>query len=199
MKNHIWLIKPIKKVLKITGIIMTIFIATLLSLHFIPVNSYSESTEAEFYLMDNGQHIDIILYEDSVYKAYGWGSKIFFTEVDNFEDLTIKTAIQSLFTEPASLMRVLEYKTVNPRWYRVNCSNEQYDIIRNYIHNSYYHNLKYNDEFYHAKGNYNALNTCNTWVNTGLKKAGLKAVMYTLTSSPISKLYEESYTSRSSN
>jgi len=191
MMQFKWLLKLTKKLLNITGIIVTIFFTILFSLHLIPVNSESDSREAEFYLMDNGQHIDIILYEDSVYQAYGWGSKIFFTEVNNFEDLTVKTAIQSLFTEPASLMRVIKYKSFRSNWYKVNCTNEQFIIMQDYIHNSYYENLKYNDQFYYAKGKYNALNTCNTWVNKGLKEAGLKAVVYTLISSPISGLYEK--------
>lgn len=179
----------LKKSLLFCSIIIAAFLSVIFSLHYIPVNSYSDSTEAEFYLMDNGQHIDIIFYEDSIYKAYGWGSKIFFTKVQEFEDLTIKTTVQSLFTEPASLMRVIEYRRRSSSWLKVNCTTAQYQILRQYVRDSYY-DEKYNYRFHYAKGNYNALNTCNTWVNNGLKIAGLKAVVYALTSKPISRLYE---------
>lgn len=182
--------KALKTMFKLMTIIILLFVVVIYVMHKVEINNYSASTEAEFYLIDNGHHIDIVLYEDSMYNAYGWGSKIFFTEVNDFDDLTFETTIQSLFTEPQSLMRVLHYKRLNPNWYTVSCTKEQYASLKHYINNSYYHNIRYNEDFYYAKGNYNALNTCNTWVNKGLSQAGLKALLYTLTSEPIAKLYK---------
>ncbi len=43
--------------------------------------------------------------------------------------------------------------------------------------------------YYNGKDNYRWYYTCNTWVNDGLKKAGLKAPLYTLTSESITKFY----------
>lgn len=36
-----------------------------------------------------------------------------------------------------------------------------------------------NDSFYEAKGTYQLFFTCNTWVNSALKNAGLKACLWT--------------------
>ncbi len=192
--------KYLKKLLKILYItIGSIAIISLIIIipHYISINSHSSSTEAEFYLSNNGRHVDIILYEEGCYKAYGWGSKIFFTEVETWNDLTYGIALKALFTKPESLMRVIDYHKLDPNWIKVNCSKAQYLIIKEEINNSFFKDKEYNSvlensylKFYKAKGNYNALNTCNTWVNRTLSKAKLKCVLYTLTSDAITDLYE---------
>lgn len=195
-------LKKLLKVLYITvGLIIVISLAMIIP-HYIPLNSHSSSTEAEFYLKDNGKHIDIILHNGNHYKAYGWGSKIFFTEVETWDDLTYGVAFQALFIKPESLMRVKDYYRVNSNCVKVNCSKKQYNIIKKEIDDKfsidYYNNdhieynskLKYNHtKFYEAEGQYNVLNTCNTWVNNTLDKAGLKCVLYSLTSDAIMDLY----------
>ena len=196
-------LKKLLKILYITVGLITIISLIIIIPHYISINSHSSSTEAEFYLSDNGNHIDIILYEEGRYKAYGWGSKIFFTEVETWDDLTYGIAFKALFTKPESLMRVKDYYNVNSKWIKVNCSKKQYDIVKKEIDDKfsidYYNNdrieynskLKYmNTKFYKAKGSYNALNTCNTWVNRTLDKAELKCVLYSLTSGAIIDLYE---------
>ena len=35
------------------------------------------------------------------------------------------------------------------------------------------------DDFYKAKGSFSFYKTCNSWVNTGFKKSGLKACLWT--------------------
>ncbi|MFM7854609.1 MAG: DUF2459 domain-containing protein [Flammeovirgaceae bacterium] len=48
-----------------------------------------------------------------------------------------------------------------------------------------------NDSFYEAKGTYNLFFTCNTWVNEGLKKAGLKACLWTPFDSGLLRKYDQ--------
>ena len=192
-------LKKLLKILYITVGLITIISLVIIIPHYISINSHSSSTEAEFYLSDNGRHIDIVLYEEGRYKAYGWGSKIFFTEVETWDDLTCGIAFKALFIKPESLMRVIDSYNINKNWVKVNCSKEQYLIVKEEINNSFFNDkefnsnpiLKYNNtKFYKAKGSYNALNTCNTWVNNILDKAELKCVLYTLTSGAIIDLYE---------
>lgn len=163
--------------------------------HYITVGKYNKDGSEKIYLHDNGMHIDIIIpSEDGSFIAYGWGSKIFFMEIPSWDDLTFSTGFKALFTKPASCMRVTKYSTWYPEWKEVKLSKEQllkvkseidikftYDDIGNRIH------IK--DGFYEAEGNYNALNTCNTWANEVLKSAGLRAKLYTLKSESLSKLY----------
>lgn len=35
------------------------------------------------------------------------------------------------------------------------------------------------DRFYEANGYYNGFNTCNTWINTGLKQSNVHACLWT--------------------
>jgi uncharacterized protein (TIGR02117 family) len=192
--------KYLKKLLKILCVIVgliTIISLIIIIPHYIPINSHSSSTEAEFYLSDNGKHLDIVLYEEGSYKSYGWGSKIFFTEVETWDDLTYSIAFKALFTEPESLMRVINYQRIKPNWIKVNCSKEQYLIVKEEINRSFFKDKEQNAilsnshiKFYKASGSYNALNTCNTWVNNVLDKAKLKCVLYSLTSGAIVELYK---------
>ena len=47
-----------------------------------------------------------------------------------------------------------------------------------------------NDAFYDAKGRYSFLNTCNTWINDGLKVAGQEAALWTPTDFGIFQHYD---------
>jgi len=192
-------LKKLLKILYITVGLITIISLVIIIPHYISINSHSSSTETEFYLSDNGKHLDIILYEEGRYKAYGWGSKIFFTEVKTWDDLTYEIAFKALFTEPESLMRIIDSYNINENWIKVNCSKKQYLIVKEEINNSFLNDKEFNPnpiskynntKFYKAKGSYNALHTCNTWVNNILNKAELKCVLYSLTSGAIMDLYE---------
>lgn len=46
-----------------------------------------------------------------------------------------------------------------------------------------------NDAFYDAKGRYSFMNSCNTWVNDGLKSARQKAALWTATDTGIFQHY----------
>jgi len=191
------LLKRLLKALYITVGLIVIISLTIVIPHYIPLNSHSSSTEAEFYLSNNGDHIDIILYEEGRYNAYGWGSKIFFTEVNTWDDLTFSIGFKALFTEPESLMRIIDFHNINQNWIKVNCSKKQYLIVKKEINNSFFITEEFNVKssyknikFYKAKGSYNALHTCNTWVNNILDKAELKCCAYSLTSNAITDLYE---------
>jgi len=181
--------KAIKDILKICAVSSLVFILIMFAAHYIPTGSYSKSSEREFYLSDNGAHVDIVLREDGVFKLYGWGSKVFFTEVDTFDSLTIGKLYKTLITDPSTLVRVQKtfyFDSFN--WKTVKCSEKQYQIIKKHIDESHY-NSEYAPNYYYGKDNYRWYYTCNTWVNNGLKKAGLKAPLYTLTSESITKFY----------
>lgn len=196
--------KYLKKAVQIFLIIIcgvSLMALVITSLHYIPQNSHSSSQEAEFYLANNGSHIDIIFSENGKYKAYGWGSKVFFTEVETWDDLTYPIAFQALFTKPESLMRIVEYSYINDDWIKVKCSKEQFIAVKKMVHKSFkYENgdyieyispIKYrNTKFYEANGKYHAFKTCNTWVNKILYDADLRCCMYTLTSDAITDLYK---------
>lgn len=129
----------------------------------------------------------------SNYVSFGWGDLQFYTTTPRWEDLTLEIAFKSLFTKtPAAvhttfLQRIREGEDIR----RVIIDSIQYRKLSTYISNSFEFDslgntrpvpdLHYNntDVFYHAKGSLNLFKTCNTWVNTGLKEAGMKACLWT--------------------
>ena len=66
---------------------------------------------------------------------------------------------------------------------RIRITPEQYENLCDFVRNSFEQNeekkLQFlhldgyaeNDFFFDAKGQYHAFNTCNTWINKGLKKS----------------------------
>jgi uncharacterized protein (TIGR02117 family) len=82
--------------------------------------------------------------------------------------------------------------TENESCKKILISISQYERLIKYINESFQHddaghiikivtnaNYGYNDAFYEAKGSYSMFHTCNTWSNTGLKKCGQKACLWT--------------------
>lgn len=131
--------------------------------------------------------------KSSNYVSFGWGDLQFYRTTPEWEDLTPETAFKSLFTKtPAAvhttfLQRITEGEDIR----RVTIDSIQYRKLSAYIVNTFEYDslgntrpvsgLHYNDNdvFYQATGSLNLFKTCNTWVNTGLKKSGLKACLWT--------------------
>ncbi len=182
----------------------------------IPVNSDPkiDNPDIEIYLISNGLHIDIAVpfqtkfydwsqivepqhslsnIETSNYVSFGWGDLEFYRTTPQWEDLTLKTAVRSLFTQtPAAVHTTFMQKVERGEDIRrIKVDSNQYRKLAHYIVNTFKNDplgnampvpdLHYNknDVFYHAKGSLNLFKTCNTWVNSGLKKAGLKACLWT--------------------
>jgi hypothetical protein len=189
--------KIIKKIIKYVLILLagiSVVGIIIFGMHFIPCGELNTDGDREIYLSDNGIHVDIVIPENGKYNAYGWGSKIFFMEVPTWDDLTFTVGFQALFTKPESVIRVTTYNYVAKSWTKVKCSEKQYQQIKKEIESSFKHKNNYRinvrDNFYQAVGSYWALNTCNTWVNSVLKKAGLRSCLFTLTSSSIIDKYK---------
>jgi len=189
--------KIIKKTLKyllilIAGISVVGLI--IFGMHFIPCGELNTEGDREIYLSDNGVHVDIIIPEHGQYKAYGWGSKIFFMEVPEWSDLTFSVGFKALFTEPESVIRVTSYDYLDDSWVKVKCSEKQFQQVKEEIESSFKHKnnqrINVKDNFYQSIGSYWALNTCNTWANSVLKKAGLRSCLFTLTSGSIIDKYK---------
>lgn len=189
-----------KKVLKILGIgllALNIIMFSIGLAQYVSTGQHSSGEEI-IYLSDNGTHVDIVIPGTYQYYVYGWGSKVFFMEVPEWRDLTVTTAMQALFFKPASAMRVIKTKEKGPYWVPVKVTADQLDIIkaeiadtfeRPYGRRVWVKSTLYAD-YFEAKGCYNIAHTCNSWVISVLKKAGLKAPLYGITSNSIMRYYE---------
>lgn len=126
------------------------------------------------------------------YVSFGWGDKGFYLETPRWRDLKFSTAFKALFWLSSAAMHVTFYDKIseNEKCIKVSVSKEAYQKLVTYIEEGFqtkagkplliegasYGN---NDIFYEAQGTYNLFFTCNTWTNSGLKAAGLKACMWT--------------------
>ena len=139
------------------------------------------------------------------YLAMGWGDKGFYLETPTWADLKFSVAFKAAFALSTTAIHATFYKTMteNESCRKILLSKEQYANLINYITNSLQHdsaghainiitkaNYGNNDAFYEAKGSYSMFHTCNTWANTGLKKAGQKACLGTPSDKGIFNLYK---------
>ncbi|NJY63927.1 TIGR02117 family protein [Salinimicrobium sp. CDJ15-81-2] len=127
------------------------------------------------------------------YISFGWGDLEFYQKTPDWDDLTFPTAVRAVFLPTPSAMHV-EFESA-PRLLQptvpIRVSREEYKTLVEYVKWSFQRDfsgkvkpvpdLHYNrnDAFFHAKRSLNSFYTCNTWVNNGLKKAGLPACLWT--------------------
>lgn len=130
---------------------------------------------------------------DYDYISFGWGDLQFYRDTPQWSDLTASTAINALFLETPSALNVEYYRgpiITNDQTVAVDLTTEQYELLSSYIEESFIidgghplhvEGLHYNnkDAFYRAKRHMNIFYTCNTWTNNGLKKADLRACLWT--------------------
>jgi uncharacterized protein (TIGR02117 family) len=128
------------------------------------------------------------------YIAMGWGDKGFYLETPEWSDLKFGVAFKAAFALGRTAIHATFYDTLkqNEACKKIEISHAQYIRLIKYINESLQHdpsghimnivtNANYgdNDAFYEAKGSYSMLHTCNTWANTGLKRCGQRACLWT--------------------
>jgi len=125
--------------------------------------------------------------------SFGWGDRNFYKHTPEWSDLTFGTAFTALMQNSPSAMHVDFYTSVNTGKLckKIRVSSEQYLVIVQFVDAAFQRDengrfieisdLHYtqNDVFYEATGSYHLFYTCNTWTNQCLKKAGLKASLWT--------------------
>jgi len=122
---------------------------------------------------------------DAPHVAIGWGDKGFYLHTPTWAELKLSTALNALFVPSDCCVHVqFTYASYYPKRKAVKISRDQYRQLVQYILGSLtdrdepakiggYHYGR-TDAFYEAKGNYHALNTCNSWVGRGLKQIGVR-------------------------
>lgn len=127
------------------------------------------------------------------YISFGWGDLDFYQNTPEWDDLQFPTAMKAVFLPTPSAMHV-EYMPA-PRLFqptiKLEISKAQYEALVNYVLNSFDRDaagavvqvqdlhFNQNDAFYHANRSLHFFYTCNTWINEGLKKANLRACLWT--------------------
>ena len=127
------------------------------------------------------------------YISFGWGDLEFYRNTPEWNDLTFPTAMQAVFLPTPSAMHI-EFEPV-PRFDQptvpIKITHNEYRTLVEYVQWSFQKDfsgnvkpvpdLHYNqnDAFFYAKRSLNSFYTCNTWINNGLKEAGLPACLWT--------------------
>jgi len=127
------------------------------------------------------------------YISFGWGDLEFYQNTPEWNDLTFPTAMKAIFLPTPSAMHV-EFEAL-PRFNQpglpIKVTADEYRILVEYVRWSFEKDLSgnvkpvpdlhynQNDAFFYAKRSLNSFYTCNTWVNNGLKEAGLPACLWT--------------------
>ncbi len=164
------------------------------------------SANKTVYLSTNGVHLDIVIPIEDVdtsllslldfnattqYVSFGWGDENFYINTPTWGDLTAKNTATALFLESSSLMHITRYSQNRSDWIVVNVTSNELKALTNYLLATFKvtqngksmllegQGYSTRDDFYKANGSYSCFNTCNSWVNRGFKKAGLKCCAWT--------------------
>jgi len=131
--------------------------------------------------------------EELKFMGFGWGDRGFYLDTPTWAELKFSTAVNALFFPSPTLMHLTAYnKLPSEKKYveKLTLTSIQFSNLCNHIWNSFSQsnntiallpNKGYtpNDNFYYARGSYHMFNTCNFWVNNGLRKAGVRTSIWT--------------------
>lgn len=148
-------------------------------------------------LMDWGSFVDPGVTSSGIstanYISFGWGDREFYLQTQTWDDLSAQTALRALFLAGDTAIHVHYYFRIvdSDANRRIIMSGNDYLKLVNYIVSSFRldedgapilidgFSYSSHDAFYEAQGTFTLFRTCNTWVNSGLKTAGLPASFWT--------------------
>ena len=121
------------------------------------------------------------------YLAFGWGDKETYLTTPSINDFKLSTSLKALFLNTPSLMHVSylptlsNYKNIK----KIQLSKAQKEQLKSSIMQSFdlqkqvYQGYGREDFFYSAKGAYNFINTCNSWVGDKLRDVNITIPYWT--------------------
>jgi uncharacterized protein (TIGR02117 family) len=121
------------------------------------------------------------------YLAFGWGDKEVYLNTPEISNIQISSSLKAFFINTPSLMHVSyihdlsRYKSVK----NIKLSKTQKGHLKKSIMKSFnfkgktYTGYGREDFFYAAKGNYNFINTCNTWTGDKLRESNVSMPYWT--------------------
>ena len=169
---------------------------------FFPKNSLEQTREKNIiHILYSDIHSDIVFNIRDInlsklpefkekkngYLAFGWGDKETYLNTPNINDIKISTSLKALFINTPSLMHVsyipniLRYKDIK----QIKLSSIQKEHLKKSIMQNFSPKIKVykgygkEDFFYTAKGQYNFINTCNTWTGDKLRESNVSMPYWT--------------------
>ncbi len=156
------------------------------------------------FVTTNGQHLFLILTPAQLdpafwselnvpanvrHVAFGWGERAFYLNTPTWGDLRLGVALHALFLPSASAMHVF-YPRRGADWIELTLCPGQLEAMVTFIGESFDRNeagkllpipspmYPPDQRFYEARGTYWLGYTCNNWVNTALKRAGVSTAVW---------------------
>lgn len=132
--------------------------------------------------------------EELRYIGFGWGDKGFYLDTPTWAELKFSTAVNAMLIPSPTLMHIKTFDSIpsdHKYFQRLRVTPYQFSKLCWYIYNSFQKDKNQNitllpnkgytphDNFYLANGKYHAFNTCNYWVNRGLRKIGVRTSLWT--------------------
>jgi len=202
------ILKKIAKWVLYVLLIPLLYLLISLVLTWITVNEKFDQHAADksIFLTTNGVHLEIILPKNNIdsllisgihhkvsenYLSFGWGDENFYLHTPTWADVTFKNSFQAVFFKGETLVHITRYESIQSDWTEIKISETALARLNAYLLETFslneagkkimLENKGYSarDDFYKATGNYSCFKTCNSWVNTGFKKSGLKACLWT--------------------
>lgn len=127
------------------------------------------------------------------YITLGWGDKGFFLDTPTWAELKVSTALNAAFLPSPTAMHVVYScePECDENRKSVSISKKNYQRLIHFVKNSFSmknravqlikgKGYNANDNFYEANRSYHLFNTCNSWTNNALKRAGIKTGIFAL-------------------
>jgi uncharacterized protein (TIGR02117 family) len=201
------IITYIKTGLLVIGLTMAFYLLTAFTLSVISTNPDHLvcQKENEIFIASNGVHLDLIVSRHYLtpkllnslelpngvnYIAFGWGDKEFYINTPGWSDLKFRTTFKALFLDSESAIHITWISQKYPRWTAVPMCDIQLQLLIDYLNQTFKKDpankileieasgYSEYDKFYQAKGNFSFIQTCNNWVNEGLKAAKVKTSIW---------------------
>ena len=202
------MVQFLKRIFYFVFVVIGLYLFSAFVLSIIPTQpqTYQSPKSHTIYLITNGIHLDFVIekkdlptdfleklnrFQSAKHIAFGWGDKGFYLDTPTWNELKTSTVLNALFLKGESAMHVTEYHHTYSEFIKIEICKEQMDALFHFIESSFVINdvgkfkeidrpgYSKDDKFYEAKGSYTAINTCNSWINQGLKKAAIKTSIWT--------------------
>lgn len=157
------------------------------------------------YLITSGVHIDLVLPTSVLpanflrqakpspgakFIAFGWGDKGFYLETPTWAELKPSVAAKAMLIKSPTVMHLTDYFQEEGSWYPIPLREDQLSDIIAYLMTGFQMNeinqlieipgtgYTDHDRFFEGHGSYHCFMTCNTWINRGLKRAGVRTAVW---------------------
>lgn len=155
-----------------------IYFILCFTIPLIKIGKITKGNDLAIYITKDTIHADYVFELNQKYTKIGWGDRKIFLETKSWNDLKLKDFLKAFWGLNPTVLRIEQLDQLPKNSISIKINQNQLEIIKKHIQDSHNGNLIEKKENYYQLGDYyesnlkyNCINTCNNWVNQGLKKA----------------------------